>query len=349
MCISGKKTLIMGITCVALIIASSALAKTQISQELIDRAKKEGEVNWATGVTRVSADPFAKAFEDTYGIKVNLTRIGTESLMGRFYTEMEIGACRFDVLTTGKPPIGVYKERGWVKQHFSPKLKEIDQKVIKDVFYEPNGYWIPFAGDFQIMAYNNRIVSAAEAPKKWTDLLNPKYKGMIGVADPRYSGTAFLNNAAIVENYGWKFFDEFAKNKIQIGRGHGALLETMLAGETPIAGMMLFYIVGGAIQRGEPISVVFPEDGAVPTPWQSFISTGSPNPNAAELLIEWSLSEEAQKILVEKGSLYPVIRGIEAPGNFPSLSDIKFMSFDVQKAEKNNEEIKNTYWQKMGQ
>jgi iron(III) transport system substrate-binding protein len=263
--------------------------------------------------------------------------------------EMEAGVCNFDVLTTGKPPLGVYLDKKWVTQYFSPSLKNIEERTIKEVFHNPNGYWTPTLTDLQLISYNSKSTKEADAPKNWTDLLDPKYKDKMAHADPRYSGTAMLTVAALSQFYGWDYYEKLAKNNPMITRGHGALVEIMIAGERPVAAEMLLLTVAKPIQSGEPIKVVFPTDGTVPTPWQSFLSSSMKHPNAAKLFIEYFLSAKVQAYCAENFLLYPVIRGLSGPKGFPRLDEIKFMAVDIQRAEKEGEEIKNTFWKMIEQ
>jgi iron(III) transport system substrate-binding protein len=323
---------------------SFSWATSEVPKELIKAAQNEGEINWATGILRGVAEPICRKFEQTYGIKANLTRIGTEALMGRFMMEMEARSCKFDLLTTGKPPIGKYKEAGWIKQYLSPRINDMSAEMVEVVFHKPDGWWTPTLQDFQLISYNSKHISEKDAPKSWTDLLDPKFKDKMAHADPRYSGTAMLTVTALADHYGWDYYEKLGKNNLMITRGHGALLQMMIGGERPVAAEMLFFVGGSAAKKGEPIEMVFPTDGAVPTPWQSYISSAAPHPNAARLFLEFLLSEEIQTLAVEKGTLYPVIKGVDNPAGFPKPKDIKVMPVDIYKAEKNKEEIKDTFW-----
>ena len=83
----------------------------------------------------------------------------------------------------------------------------------------------------------------------------------------------------------------------------------------------------------------------MPTPWQSYISSAAPHPNAAKLFLEFLLSKEIQTLAVEKGTLYPVIKGVDTPAGFPKPEGIKIMPVDIYKAEKNKEQIKDKFWE----
>ena len=319
-------------------------AKAGLDPKLIEAAKKEGVVNWGTGMTRPYSEALQNKFQDKFGIKVNLTRIGTEALLGRFMMEMDSGVCEFDLLTTGKPPTGKYLEKKWVAKYESPSLERMSQRTIKDVYHDPQGFWTPTLIDLQLISYNSKSIPEADAPKNWTDLLDPRYKDKLAHADPRYSGTAMLTVAALSQFYGWDYYAKLGKNNPMITRGHGALVEIMITGERPVAAEMLLLTVAKPIKAGEPIKNIFPADGTVPTPWQTFLSASVKHPNAAKLFLEYFLSDEVQKYCAENWLLYPVIEGLPNPPGFPKLADIKLMPVDLERVEKEDESIKNKFW-----
>lgn len=62
-----------------------------------------------------------------------------------------------------------------------------------------------------IIAYNTAKVSAADAPKTWKDLLDPKWQGKIAMPNPLLSGTAYVAAGALSDKYGWEYFENLKK------------------------------------------------------------------------------------------------------------------------------------------
>jgi iron(III) transport system substrate-binding protein len=54
---------------------------------------------------------------------------------------------------------------------------------------DPRGYWYGTYVTPEVIAYNSAIVSAADAPKDWDEVLDPKWKGKVLIRDPMASGT----------------------------------------------------------------------------------------------------------------------------------------------------------------
>jgi iron(III) transport system substrate-binding protein len=51
-------------------------------------------------------------------------------------------------------------------------------------FKDKDGYYFTLRATVNVIAYNTKLVSAAEAPGTWKDLLDPKWKGKLVTAHP---------------------------------------------------------------------------------------------------------------------------------------------------------------------
>jgi iron(III) transport system substrate-binding protein len=80
-------------------------------------------------------------------------------------------------------------------------------------------------------------------------------------------------------------------------------------------------------QAGAPIKQLRPEEGVGITPINQALIKNAPHPNAAKLWIEWSLSEEGQKLLADQGYA-PVRKGIETTQPEASVAGAKFLPRD---------------------
>src|SRR5208282_4856132 len=77
------------------------------------------------------------------------------------------------------------KERGLL-QPYRPRHAEDVPAAFKD----PDGNWFGFAARARILLVNTRSVSEADRPKGLADLVNPRWKGKIGIAKPLFGTTA---------------------------------------------------------------------------------------------------------------------------------------------------------------
>ena len=101
-------------------------------------------------------------------------------------------------------------------------------------------------------------------PKTWDDLTLPDYKGLIAVANPNTSGTAFTMLAAILQlkggEKGWEYLAKLHKNVAQYSKSGSAPGQLAGQGEVAIAVIFLHDVVMFA-EEGFPLKAVAPADG----------------------------------------------------------------------------------------
>ena len=138
-------------------------------QALIDAAKKEGKVTWYTTLLlQQLGTPLAEAFEKKYGIKVEATRNDPGETALRLLNEHRADNMQADVFDGSFAPTALVREGVLAK--FQPEIAKSWPKELLD----PDGYWTAHRLTVITPAYNTNLVTAAEAPKTWDDLLDPK-------------------------------------------------------------------------------------------------------------------------------------------------------------------------------
>ena len=140
------------------------------------------------------ADPIIEEFENKTGIKVNLVQDGTSSLFAR--VKAEAGNPQGDVIWGGV--IDTYRANQDLLQPYTSS----NVADLKEAAKDPNGYYTGFDMGPMVMVYNTDLVSPDEAPTKWADLLDEKYKGQIACADPTSSSSSFACIMSIILAYG---------------------------------------------------------------------------------------------------------------------------------------------------
>jgi iron(III) transport system substrate-binding protein len=152
-----------------------------------------------------------------------------------------------------------------------------------------------------ILVHNRDKVPPGAAPKAWTDLLDPKWKGQVSVAHPAFSGGAGIWALAIQKLHGWRFFEELAKNDPRVGRSTIDTVTLLSAGECQVGPTFAPNAYRG-IDKGNPITITQPSDGVVVMVFPSAIPAHAPHPNAARLFMEWTLSPAWSKLIAADGS-----------------------------------------------
>jgi len=198
--------------------------------------------------------------------------------------------------------------------------------------------WLPYTGIMNVLIVNTNLVSAAEMPRKWTDLTDPKWKGKISSATPDKSGSAYmqLNNVLLAyKDSGWDVYSKVLANFF-ISTSSGAVPKFVNDGEASI-GITLEDNAFRYVKGGGPVKIVYPEDGVIAAPDGIALVKGAPHPDAAKVFIDWCLSKSTQDFLVAKMFRRPVrIDGTNPPG-LPALSKIRTIPYNFEVAAKNKD------------
>ena len=139
----------------------------------MDAAKKEGKVVWYTSLALTSSEKVAKLFEAAYpGIKVEVHRTGSQRILQRVMQELQANIKNVDVVHTSDAGHFVLLK----DKKLLMKLHAGRRGGFPAGFKDKDGYHYGLRATVNVIAYNTKIIRAAEAPKTWKDLLDPKWK-----------------------------------------------------------------------------------------------------------------------------------------------------------------------------
>jgi iron(III) transport system substrate-binding protein len=320
---------------------AQAPAAETVTPALIDAAKKEGKVVYYTSIDLPVAEKIAKAFEAKYpGISVRTERSGAERIFQRIGQEYgsNIRAC--DVANSSDAAhLIVWKRDGWL----APYLPEDVAKHYPAEHKDADGTFASFRVTLSVIAYNTDLVKAADAPKSFADLLDPKWIGKIVKAHPGYSGTILTATYQMSRDLGWDYFEKLAKQRIMQVQSAADPPKKLALGERAIMADGAEYVVLQQNETGKPVAPVYASEGSPLIVGPNAVFKTAPNPNAARLFQSFCFSPECQQLIIETGGMRSVhAQAKEKPGRTP-LKDIKLMKDDAAAVEKMSEEIKARY------
>ena len=278
----------------------------------------------------------AKAFPE---MKVNWFQGGTEKVVTKITGEIKAKKIGADVLMVADP--SYYLKLEDQKLLLPYKSKE-EKNLINDK--AADGAWYAVRVCNMIIAYNADKLKAEDAPKNWTDLADPKWKGKIAMPNPMLSGTAYVAVGALADKYGWEYFDKLKANGLRVEEGTSAIQNKLLTGEYAAAMILEENILKLANTKKEPLKVIYPKDGVVQVPSPIAIFNTTKNPEGAKALVDWWLSKEGQQAVV-KGWMHSVRGDVKEPiGSVPTkgLTDGK-IKVDWRKLADNNAKIKEEF------
>ncbi len=318
---------------VGLLVSIGMLVAVPASAEdaRVEAAKKEGKVVWYTSLALPTAEKIGKLFE--------AQRTGSQRILQRVMQEMQANLKLVDVIHTSDAGHFVLLKEKKLLMKYSPAGIDAFPAGFKD----KDGYYFTLRATVNVIAYNTKLVPAAEAPKGWKDLLDPKWRGKMVTAHPGYSGVISTHVLALVQLYGWDYFKQLAQNKLMLVQSAVDPAGVVASGERQVAVDGGDYYYYQMKKKGNPIEVVYPKEGVPLVSSPSAIASFAPHPNAAKLFTDFTFTRELQQVMADSEGLYTGHPEVKYPADKPKLSDLKLLTVDPEELEKRNEEIKSRF------
>jgi iron(III) transport system substrate-binding protein len=292
---------------------------------------------------RVFSEPVLRAYEQRTGVRLNAVYDTEEAkstgLANRLIAEK--ARPQADVFWSNEPVRTlVLKSRQVLTPYRSPSAAGIPPALV-----DSEGYWTGFSARMRVIAYNTTLVKAEEAPQSVFDLTDPKWKGQVAMADPRFGSTSF-HVAALYALAGDEKMDDFFRrlkaNDARIVDGNSVVRDLVARGEAKV-GLTDTDDVNVAIEDGQPIRMVLPDkDGlGVPVmPNMVSLIANAPHPDEGRKLIDYLLSADVERQLAQSEAVQiPLHAGAPGPKNIPSIDTFKPMTLDYAQAASRVEDV----------
>ncbi|WP_448376667.1 ABC transporter substrate-binding protein [Fervidobacterium sp.] len=297
-------------------------------------------------------EPLAKVlfaeFEKDTGIKVNWVRLSTGEVLARLEAEKKNPQASIWVGGVGVFHVEA-KLKGLTTPYKAPYSQFIDSK-----FKDPDGYWIGlYVGPLAFATNKNKAKELGiTPPTSWADLIKPQYKGLIRMANPNTSGTAYNVITTLINIYKKdeaKAFDYLKKLDANVNmytKSGSAPGKDVAIGETTIAIGYLHDLV--KLQKeGAPIIITLPTDGSGYEIAAMSLIKGGKEPLEAKKLYNWILDDKAQGIIA---SWYVIPLSPKAPKNkiVYRLEDINLIQQDLVWEAQNRERLVDRWNKEIG-
>lgn len=311
-------------------------------KELHEAAKKEKEFTWYTAhYNTETAAAICNGFDKQYpGVACKYIRTTAQVAYQRLAQDQKAGIAQASVISsTDASHYGKMKQDGWLQRYRPKNLSELADGF--KPYNDPEDHFVATAAGLVLLTYNTSAVPANEAPKKWTDLADPKWKGKVSIGHPGFSGYVGTWVVQMKKLYGWDYFKKLELNKPRIGRSINDTVTMLNAKESIVAaGPSATTLESKA--RGNPLAVVYPEDGAVLMVSPTGILKNAPAPNAAKLFVEYLLGRECNEIIV-KHFQDPVNKHVKPMAGGKSIAEVKTIRPSYEEIEKGIPEVKELF------
>jgi iron(III) transport system substrate-binding protein len=297
---------------IAFTLTAPAVAQTPswVDQKLLEGAKKEGSPVVYGSMNEEEALPYYKTFTDATGINVTYVRTSDTGVIGRIAVEFRAKQYTWDVVMT--TPVNRLPDAA-LAQFDPPEAKNLMPQA-----RDPNRRWYGVYANYNSPAYNTKFVKREQLPKTYEDFLKMKeWRGKIAIDN---GDTEWL--MAMYSHYGEDKGRKLVQDIVTtlapvVTEGHLALARSIGSGEYWVAlnnytNLAVNVKLAGAptdFWAMDPVALIFGSVG---------VSANAPNPNAARLLANYSLSREAQTQLTKRGR---IPTRTDTPSNPPEVSE----------------------------
>jgi iron(III) transport system substrate-binding protein len=320
---------------------AAAPEPSAVTPALIEAARREGKVTFYTAVDLQTAERIGKAFQAKYpGIVCRVERNGAERIFQRIGQEQASRIHAVDVVGTTDTSHFLHWKRNALLASFLPEevAKHFPREhVDADAAYATMCAWLCVIG------YNTRLVKPDEVPRSFVDLLDPKWKGKLVKAHPGYSGMMTTETFMLARDLGWSYFEKLAQQRVMQLQSAADPPKKLELGERAVTGDAADNLLLMMKEKGAPVDIVYPAEGAPLVVVPSGVFANAPNPNAARLLQSFLLGAEWQQVFVDTFALRSVHALVKEKAGRTAFSDIKLMTADPAALEAAAEEVRMHY------
>ena len=281
------------------LLAGEAAAQTLFNYSGADRmeriiaaAKKEGTLTLYTTFAEKDQPTLIKPFEAKYGVKVSIWRAGTDKVLQRTLAEAAARKYDVDAIHFGSPEMEALSREKILQAVSSPLHKELQPGSVP-----AHREWAATLLSVWVQVYNTNLIKKSDLPRTYGDLLDPKWKGKLGIEAKNQDWFASVVDVMGGGEKGLRFFrDLVAQNGISARTGHTLLNNMVIAGEVPLALTVYNYMPEQAKKKGAPIDW-FVLEPAVARSNAVGVARRAPHPNAALLFYEYMLGDAQQHLV----------------------------------------------------
>ena len=291
--------------------AESTVAEIALSQgqnrlqRLIEGASKEGGLTLYATMPVDDLGALVDTFSKKYGIKVKVWRSGSENVVQKTVTEARSGRFEADVVQSNAPAMEALRHEKLLQEVKSPYHGDLTPDAVP-----AHKEWAGLYTLIFLQVYNTNKVKREELPKTYQDLLDPKWKGRLGIEADDQPWFAYVLQG-LGQEKGIKLFRDIVDaNGILVRKGHNLLANLVASGEIPLSLTVYSYRPLQLKRIGAPIDWFI-----IPPAIAQFTSIGllrkAPHPHAAMLFYDFLLAEGQQ--ILSKRDFVPTSNKIDVP------------------------------------
>lgn len=281
------------------------------------------------------------AFEEKYGIKVDLVQASTGELFKKAEAEKESPVA--DVIFGGSYALFSSNEN-----LFEPYISQENDQISPE-YQNKTGFYTPYTLDVSVIIANSSLTKDIKI-EGYNDLLNPKLKGKIATADPSNASSAFAQLTNMLVDQGgyeneqaWNYVKNlFTLVDGKIASSSSNVYKAVADGEMAV-GLTYEDPALKLLNDGVDVKVIYPKEGTVFLPGNAAIVKNAKHMDNAKKFIDFLLSQEIQDKLGTETTIRPIRKNAKTNKNMKAMTEINIATEDSDYVIKNKSTILKKY------
>lgn len=273
--------------------------------------------------------PLIEKFEETSGISVRVRYAGTTEQAAQLLEEGERSPADA-FLSQDAGALGALS----AADMFATLPGEITDAVPAE-YSSQDGSWVGVTGRARVIVFDSGKYAESDIPGDVTKLVEPEWRGKVGIAPTNASFQAFVTAMRVTEgeDAARAWLEGLIANDVQIYPNNGGILEAVETGALDVGLINHYY---WAAAEGDPADqraqLKFGDPGSVSALVNvtgAGVLSSAVNSDEAIEFVEFLVSEDAQTYFLEETLEYPLIAGLPSPSGVPPLEDLGAPSIDL--------------------
>ena len=275
-------------------------------QRIIAAAKKEGKVVIGAPPGNDFRNEVQAVLKKRFDLDSEFIQAPGPNLMSKIVAEKQAGAVSVDAFLVG-PCTGNTLLKSDLFEPLTaamilPEVKDpakwfgghlwADNQTAKNLLYSFVAQVTPS------LYYNTQLVKPQEV-RSYNDLLDPKWKGRIGLRDPRVPGGGLAMWAFLLDLKGEEYIKKLAQQDMFVGRNARQIADALAKGNLSLTIGVGYRDFDAFLDANLPVKhLPTLKEGTYVSGGNGIVGiiNGAPHPNAAKVFFNWLLSREGQEL-----------------------------------------------------
>lgn len=283
--------------------------------KVVADARKEGKLTiYSTFSVPGFQQAFNKAVQDKFGIQiewvVNPGAVNAEKLR----VEQTAGKPVGDIYHGGYGATVPLLEGGYLV-NYRPPIIDMEPSVwTMDMFPYVKEFVATHQPPIHPLLVNTKLLKPEDSPKRYTDLLDSKWKGKMSLHDPTIMGIGSAQFMMMTEKEGIQYWEKMSKQELKLIRSYAESVRRVAVGEDYLTMLALPSMTEEYLTQGASIKPLAMQDTTFQTIYGMHLMKNAPNTNAAKVVINYLLSKEGQEFVYLLGES-PMRKDVQYKGN----------------------------------